>query len=60
VTELRAQLVDQTGKMTTNHEKLQHEVTQRRQAEKMLREIKSRLVLLTQSKSVTQTKSSHN
>lgn len=57
-TKLRTQFVDQTGKMTTIHEKLQNEVVQRRKAEKMLREIESRLVQLTQSKSVTQIKSS--
>ena len=49
-TESRAQLVDQTVKITTNHERYQREVAQRRKAEKMLGEIKSRLVLLTQSK----------
>jgi len=50
-TKLRAQLVEQTVKITTNHEKYQREITQRMKAEKMLGEIKSRLALLTQSKS---------
>ena len=51
---LRSQLVDQTGSMTAIHEKLQNEVAQRRTAEKMLREIGSRVVQLTQSKPGTQ------
>ena len=54
VTELRTQLVDQTAMLTTTHEKLQHEVSQRRKAEQMLRKIKSRFAPLTRTKSTTQ------
>jgi len=54
VNKLRAQLVDQTAKLTTTHEKLQREVSQRRRAEQMLRGIKSRFAPLTRTKSTTQ------
>jgi chromosome segregation ATPase len=54
ITDLRTQLVDQTAMLTTTHEKLQHEVSQRRKAEQMLRKIKSRLAPLTRTKSTTQ------
>jgi chromosome segregation ATPase len=54
ITDLRAQLVDQTAMLTTTHEKLLHEVSQRREAEQMLRIIKSRVVPLTRTKSATQ------
>ena len=47
-TKLRTQIVGQMDTITTAHEKLQHEVTQRREAEQMLSKIKSRLVELTQ------------
>ena len=53
VTDLRAQLVDQTAKLTTTHEKLQREVSQRRRAEQMLRKIKSRFAPLTRTRSAT-------
>ncbi len=56
VTDLRTQLVDQSAMLTTTHEKLQHEVTQRRKIEQMLRDIKSRLTPLTRTKSTTQSK----
>jgi chromosome segregation ATPase len=54
ITDLRAQLVDQTAMLTKTHEKLLHEVSQRREAEQMLRIIKSRVVPLTRTKSTTQ------
>ena len=54
ITDLRTQLVDQTAMLTTTHEKLQHEVSQRRKAEQMLRNIKSRFAPLTRTKSTTQ------
>ena len=54
VTDLRTQLVYQTAMLTTTHEKLQHEVSQRRKAEQMLRKIKSRFAPLTRTKSTTQ------
>jgi chromosome segregation ATPase len=54
VTDLRTQLVDQIAMLTTTHEKLQHEVSQRRKVEQMLREIKSRFAPLTRTKSTTQ------
>jgi len=60
INELRTQLVEQSEKLTITYEKLQHEVSQRRKAEQMLNEIKSRLTPLTRSKSVTQTKSPHS
>ena len=53
ITDLRTQFVDQTAMLTTTHEKLLHEVSQRRKAEQMLRNIKSRFALLTQTKSTT-------
>ena len=53
VTDLRTQLVEQTAMLTTTHEKLLHEVSQRRKALQMLRKIKSRLVPLTRIKSTT-------
>ena len=53
ITDLRNQLVDQTAMLTTTHEKLLHEVSQRRKAEQMLRNIKSRFALLTRTKSTT-------
>ena len=53
ITDLRTQLVDQTAMLTTTHEKLLHEVSQRRKAEQMLRNIKSRFALLTRTKSAT-------
>ena len=53
ITNLRTQLVDQTAMLTTTHEKLLHEVSQRRKAEQMLRNIKSRFALLTRTKSTT-------
>ncbi len=54
VTDLRTQLVDQTAMLTTTHEKLQHEVSQRRKAGQMLRKIKSRFAPLTRARSTTQ------
>jgi chromosome segregation ATPase len=54
ITDLRTQLVDQTTMLTTTHEKLLHEVSQRREAEQMLRIIKSRVIPLTRTKSTTQ------
>jgi chromosome segregation ATPase len=54
ITDLRTQLVDQTAMLTTTHEKLLHEVSQRREAEQMLRIIKSRVIPLTRTKSTTQ------
>lgn len=54
VTDLRTQLVDKIAMLTTTHEKLLHEVSQRRKAEQMLRKIKSRFVPLTRTKSTTQ------
>ena len=59
VTELRAQLMDKITKLTTIHEKLQYEVSQRRKAEQMLRIIKSRLTPLTRCKSITPPNPSH-
>jgi chromosome segregation ATPase len=53
VTDLRTQLVAQTDMLTTTHEKLLHEVTQRREAEQMLRIIKSRFTPLTKTRSNT-------
>jgi len=50
-TDLYNQLVDQTAMLTTTHEKLQHEVSQRRKAEQMLKDIKSRFARLTRTKS---------
>ncbi len=50
-TDLYNQLVDQTTMLTTTHEKLQHEVSQRRKAEQMLKNIKSRFARLTRTKS---------
>lgn len=50
VTDLRNQLVDQTAMLTTNHEKLLQEVSQRRKAEQMLRNIKSRFAPLTRTR----------
>ena len=44
---------NQTAMLTTIHEKLQHEVSQRRKAEQMLRNIKSRLAPLTRTRSAT-------
>jgi len=60
VTDLCTQLVDQTAMLTTTHEKLLNEVSQRRKAEQMLREIKSRLTPLTRTKSTTQPNPSDN
>jgi chromosome segregation ATPase len=60
VTDLRTQLMDQTAMLTTSHEKLQHEVSQRRKAAQMLRKIKSRLTPLTRCKPLTKTNSSQN
>ncbi len=54
VTDLRTKLVEQTAMLTTTHEKLLHEVSQRRTAEQILRKIKSRFVPLTRNKSTTQ------
>jgi chromosome segregation ATPase len=54
ITDLRTQLVDQTAMLTTTHEKLLHEVSQRRKAEQMLRIIKSRVTPLTRTKSTAQ------
>ena len=54
VTDLRNQLVDQTAMLTTTHEKLQHEVSQRRKAGQMLMGIKSRFAPLTRTKSAAQ------
>ena len=54
ITDLRDQLVEKTAMLTTTHEKLLHEVSQRRKAEQMLRNIKSRLAPLTRTKSTTQ------
>jgi predicted nucleic acid-binding Zn-ribbon protein len=56
VNDLHNQLVDQSAMLTSTHEKLQHEVTQRRKIEQMLRDIKSRLRPLTRTKSSTQPK----
>jgi len=53
ITDLRNQLVDQTAMLTTTHEKLLHEISQRRKAEQMLRNIKSRFAPLTRTKSTT-------
>jgi len=58
INQLRAQLVEQSERRTTIHEKLQLEVSQRRKAEKMLSGIKLRLTPLTKSKSVKKIKSS--
>gem|GEM_PF-2930541 len=52
-TDMRNQLVDQTAMLTATHEKLLHEVSQRRKGEQMLRNIKSRFALLTRTKSTT-------
>jgi chromosome segregation ATPase len=46
VTDLRTQFVDQTAILTATHEKLLYEVSQRRKAEQMLRNIKSRFAPL--------------
>jgi chromosome segregation ATPase len=54
ITGLSNQLLDQTAMLTTTHEKLQHEVSQRRKAEQMLRNIKSRLAPLTRARPTTQ------
>jgi len=54
VTDLSTQFVEQTAMLTTTHEKLQQEVSQRRKAEQMLRKIKSRFAPLTRTKSTTQ------
>jgi len=54
VTVLHTQFVDQTAMRTTIHEKLLHEVSQRRKAEQMLRKIKSSFAPLTRTKSTTQ------
>ncbi len=56
VNDLHNQLVDQSAMLTSTHEKLQHEVTQRRKIEQMLRDIKSRLRPLTRTKSSAQNK----
>jgi chromosome segregation ATPase len=53
VTDLRSQFLDQTTMLTTAHEKLQHEVSQRREAEQMLRRIKSRFALACSPKTGT-------
>ena len=53
INELHNQLVDQTAMLTSTHERLQHEVAQRRKIEQMLRDIKSRLMPLTRKKSTT-------
>jgi chromosome segregation ATPase len=50
VTDLRTQFVDQTAILTATHEKLLHEVSQRRKAEQMLRNIKSRFAPLTRTR----------
>ena len=54
ITDLRTQLVEQTAMLTATHEKLLHEVSQRRTAEQILRIIKSRVTPLTRTKSTTQ------
>jgi DNA repair exonuclease SbcCD ATPase subunit len=53
VTDLRTQLVNQAAMLTTTHEKLLHEVSQRRETEQMLRKIKSRFVPLTRTRATT-------
>ncbi len=50
VTDLHTQFVDQTAILTATHEKLIHEVSQRRKAEQMLRKIKSRFAPLTRTR----------
>jgi len=54
VTDLRTQFMNQTVKLTATHEKLLNEISQRRKAEQMLRNIKSRLAPLTRAGSLTQ------
>ena len=60
MTDLRTQFVDQTAILTATHEKLLNEVSQRRKAEQMLRNIKSRFAPLTRTRSTTQHIPSHN
>ena len=60
VTDLRTQFVDQTAILTATHEKLLNEVSQRRKAEQILRNIKSRFAPLTRTRSTTQHIPSHN
>ena len=52
ITDLHTQFVDQTAILTTTHEKLLHEVSQRRKAEQMLRNIKSRFAPLTRTRKI--------
>jgi len=53
VSNLRNQLIAQSTELAAANEKIQQETAARRQTEEMLREIKSRLLLLSHNKSVT-------
>ena len=52
VSNLRNQLITQSTELAVANEKIQQETVARREAEEMLREIKSRLLLLSNNKSV--------
>ena len=52
VSNLRNQLIVQTTELAAANEKIQHEIAARRQTEEMLREIKTRLLSLSQNKSI--------